>query len=156
MCCFRLLDRLVNLQINALQSLYNSRLRKRKYLYRSFRLLYRRSRTELRLLPKARRLWTKERRRHWWTSLLDRAIAIVVHRRRRTSKTVPIEGGGLCLRVKCVQNGSLRSKGSHGQRVTNAMILRKEVHQTDVFKSNEYLIKVLPLQGHISEVYLHL
>ena len=58
--------------------------------------------------------------------------------------------------AKCVQNGSLRSKGSHGQRVTNAMILRKEVHQTDVFKSNEYLIKVLPLQGHISEVYLHL
>merc|ERR1719348_1972245 len=103
LCCFRLLDRLVN-------------------LYRSFRLLYRRSRTELRLLPKARRLWTKERRRHWLTSLLDRAIAIVEHRRRWTSKTV------------------LRSKGSHGQRVTNAMIL----------------IEVLPLQGHISEVYLHL
>ena len=58
--------------------------------------------------------------------------------------------------MKCVQNGSLGSKGSHGQRVTNAMILRKEDHQTDVFKSNEYLIKVLPLQRHISEVYLHL
>ena len=69
-------------------------IKERKYLYRSFWLLYRRSRTELRLLPKARCLWTKERRRHWWTSLLDRAIAIVEHRRRWTSKTVPIEEGG--------------------------------------------------------------
>ena len=69
-------------------------IKERKYLYRSFRLLYKRSRTEVRLLPEARCLRTEERRWHWWTSLLDRAIAIVVHRRRWTSKTVPIKNEG--------------------------------------------------------------
>merc|ERR1719447_2705385 len=87
----------------------------------SFRLLHR-SRTELLLLPRTRRLLTEERRRHWKTSLLDRTKAVVVHRRWWTRETI------------------LWSKSSHGQGVTNAMVL----------------VKILPLEGHVSKIYLHL
>ena len=60
------------------------------YLDWSFRLLHR-SRTELLLLPRTRRLLTEERRRHWNTSLLDRTIAVVVHRRWWTREAIPVK-----------------------------------------------------------------